>query len=662
MDRPSPRFQACEQENTRVSKGFAQPNDDVQRVRDASDIVTVIGESITLKPKGREYVCLCPFHDDRSPSMCVVPAKQIFHCFACGAGGDVFTFVQRYHSMDFREGLTYLAERSNIELTPFKPSRAEGTNGDQQDQYPAGTNKKDILLANEQAQAYFKTILSHPEHGQIARDLITKRGISDDMVERFGLGASADRWDGLLITIESQKYNPDAFTGAGLLKTRDQGGQYDALRNRLIFPICDQIGRVIAFGGRKINEEDEPKYLNSPETLVFNKSKTLYGLNHAQRAIKRKRVAVIVEGYTDVIACHQHGVEHVVATLGTALTKGHATILRRLCDTVVLLFDGDEAGQRAADRAIEVLFSETIDIKIAALAGYTDAKDPDELLREPNGAETFDRAIEGAVDLLKWRFDRLRAELAGAGAARVTQRIEEEIRTLLDLGIEKLSPMRRQLMVRQIAGAAGVSEAVVKASMRLGRRVPASIEQAPSMQEEPDQPLTARELLLGCLLSDEKLWLTMGSDERDLLMTTSFKSQSSAAVAQALHESVANGSGTGLHPVLQELAESLSEQTPHPEEEYNPQSQSFDPVGRATMLSRTVEQQSEGSKERLERMLRECIRQITLSEIQSPHHTPTDETSNDVDELDKLRAFANQQRTMRDKYGTMRGRLSSGDA
>ncbi len=632
-----------------------QPNDDVQRVRDAADIVTVIGECITLKPKGREYVCICPFHDDHSPSMCVVPAKQIFHCFVCGAGGDVFTFVQRYHSMDFREGLTYLAERGNIELTPFKPSRQSGgQEGEYQEQYPTGSTKQDILLANEQAQAYFRALLSHPEHGKIARDLIERRGMSPEIVERFGVATSADRWDGLLITIDKNNLNTEAFTDAGLLKTRDSssggGGQYDAMRNRLIFPICDQIGRVIAFGGRRINDDDDPKYLNSPETLVFNKSRTLYGLNHAQRAIKRKRVAVIVEGYTDVIACHQHGVENVVATLGTALTKGHATILRRLCDTVVLLFDGDQAGQRAADRAIEVLFSETIDIKIAALAGYTEAKDPDELLSQDGGEAIFNQAIDGAVDLLKWRFDRLRAELVGAGAARVTQRIEEEIRTLLDLGIEKLSPMRRQLMVRQIAGAAGVSEQVVKASMRLGRRVPASIEPHDTPRMERESPITPRELLLGCLLSDPKLWLAMTSDEHDLLMTTAFQSSASAMVAQALHESVENGSGTGLHQVLQELAETMAQE--------DSEESVADPVGRATLLCRTVEQQSEGSSERLTRLMRECVREVSMSD-ESGHSTAGAET--EADEIEQLRVFAKRQQTMREKYGTMRGRLSSGD-
>ena len=292
--------------------------------------------------------------------------------------------------------------------------------------------------------------------------------------------------------------------------------------------------------------------------------------------------------------------------------------------------------------AIEVLFSETIDIKIAALAGFTEAKDPDELLSQPDGVEIFNTVIDNAVDLLKWRFDRLRAELAGAGAARVTQRIEEEIRTLLDLGIEKLSPMRRQLMIRQIAGAAGVSEQVVTAS----------IEPKDTLPPESNAPLTARELLLGCLLSDPKLWLTMSSEEHDLMITSAFQSRSSAMVAQALHESVENGTGTGLHEVLRELSETLA----HTDEQ-----STADPVGRATLLCRTVEQQSEGSDERIARMMRECTQALALNQERTqPIHPPSD-GSNDTDDLDQLRAFAAKQQSMRKKYGTMRGKLSGGD-
>lgn len=610
-------------------------NDDRQRVRDASDIVQVVGEHLSLKPKGREYVGLCPFHDDRNPSMCVIPAKQIFHCFVCGTGGDVFTFVQKYHSMGFREALAFLAERANIELTPAR-SRGEGAE-------PGGVGNREILAANDMASGFFGAILRHPEHGEAARSVVARRGISDEMVERFMIGASPDRWDGLLMTAGKKGVPIEAMLGAGLIKARERGdGHYDALRNRLIFPICDQIGRVIAFGGRKIDEADEPKYLNSPETSVFKKSTTLYGINHAARAIKRERTAVVVEGYTDVIACHQAGIEHVVGTLGTALTSGHATVLRRLCDTVVLLFDGDEAGIKAADRAIEVLLRETIDIKIAALAGYTDAKDPDELLKRDGGAEVFGRVIDGAVELIKWKFDRLREELRGAGPARVAQRIEDELNRLGELGLGELEPVRRRLMIRQIAQAAGVEEGVVTDAIRTGRsrrRAPeqgAEIEAKPERGWKPD----AREYLLGCLLYDERLWHLMGGAQRELLSVQRFGSELTRVVADAMLGSAENGTGTALHAVLDELAHIGQERG----------LETVDAEQRATTLRQVVARDTEGIDERVTRLFNECIADISVRDARLYGDESGVDDSGESDAA-LLARFVERQRSMRAQHG-----------
>lgn len=613
-------------------------NDDVQRVRDASDIVAVVGEHLTLKPKGREYVCLCPFHDDSNPSMCVVPAKQIYHCFVCGSGGDVFRFVMNYHTMDFREALEHLAQRANIELTPFRPSGGGGAS----EQHHEGATKSDLIAANAGAQSFFRTILNHPEHGQAARALINRRGISDEMVERFGIGASPDRWDGLLTTINKKQLDTEPYLAAGLLKQRDNGGFYDAYRNRLTFPIRDQIGRPVAFGARRINDEDEPKYLNSSESTAFNKSSTLFGLDLATQAIKRERVAVVVEGYTDVIACHQAGIDHVVATLGTALTKGHASILRRLCDTVVLLFDGDEAGQRAADRAIEVLMSETIDIKIASLATVTDAKDPDELLKRDGGPDTFIRAIEQGVDLLAWRFDRLRAELDGAGPAAVAHRIEDEIRSLVSLGVASLSPIRRRLIVRQIAGAARVEERVVTDAMKLGRRDPrAGVQSSPDARQRPaDSP---RSLILGCLMCEPKLWNALGEHEHELIATTRFTHTLDQAVADAIHASAEDTQDTGLHAVLAELGD----QGDH----------AADAAARATSLQRAVDTRCEGDEERVALMLRECVRVLTEHDARSPGAS-----HGGTDELERLKAFQNAEIRLRKSVGNVRGSLSGSRA
>jgi len=647
---PRPRWARDNEKGRDGLSGYAIENDDRQRVRDASDIVAVVGEHLALKPKGREYVGLCPFHDDRNPSMCVIPAKQIFHCFVCGTGGDVFTFIQKYHSMGFRESLEYLAQRANIELTKF----SRGAQGGEPPQ--GGIGKREIMAANETAQSFFRAILTHPEHGEHARSIVEQRGISPEMVERFGIGASPDRWDGLLMTAQKNGLDLEAMIGAGLIKERDTEGHYDALRNRLIFPICDQIGRVIAFGGRKINEEDEPKYLNSPETPAFHKSTTLFGINLAARAIKRERTAVIVEGYTDVIACHQAGIEHVVGTLGTALTRGHATVLRRLCDTVVLLFDGDEAGTKAADRAIEVLLSETIDIRIAALAGFTDAKDPDELLKGDNGVEVFNRVIEGSVDLIKWRFDRLRDELLDAGPARVAQRIEQELARLSELGLGELAPVRRRLMIRQIAKAARVEEGVVTAAIRTGRNRQRPVDaHAPSDEHtEPHWKPSPREYLLGCLLYDANLWLVMSSDERELTRTTAFDSKQTRIVADALQQSAENGTGTGLHAVLDELA-ALGDET----------GQSLiDAEQRATMLRQIIARDTEGITERVTKLFNACVRKVARMDANALHdeqrHSDSSAEEGD-DESAMLRAFIEDERGMREKFGGSGKKTLSGE-
>lgn len=489
-------------------------NDDRERVRDASDIVRVIGEHLTLKAHGREYVGLCPFHDDHKPSMRVSPAKQIFKCFSCGAGGDVFSFVEKYHSMEFRESLEFLAERSNITLTRFQ--RAE------QNEFsdaPVSVSRADLVKANASAADFFRTILRHQEHGAKAREIIEKRGISPDMVQLFGLGASPDRFDGLLLTIQKLGEPAASFAEAGLLKTRESdGGHYDAFRNRLMFPIQDQIGRYIAFGGRKIREEDEPKYLNSSESRIFNKSGTLYGLFQASRSIQKERVAIITEGYTDTIACHQAGFTNAVATLGTALTRQHAAVLRRLCETVILLFDGDEAGQKAADRAVEVFFAEEIDVKIATLNQLTDAKDPDELLKRDGGSEILRRAIHQATELLAYRYQRIRERLQNAGSAALSRAIEEELARLVQLGLNNLPMLRRRLVIKQIASIAGVEEQIIWKSIPGGRPASASsyAEAKPVLPETNPQHRPLHDAL-GCLMCVPNLWNELSAGQHEQL-------------------------------------------------------------------------------------------------------------------------------------------------
>lgn len=556
----------------RLSPRAFAGNDDVRRVKDACDIVRIIGEHVALKPKGREFVGLCPFHADSSPSMTVVPTKQIFHCFACGTGGDVLGFIQKYLKMEFRESLEYLAERSGVTLTPRTPNRASSDNDAN-----APTSRADLLKACSFAQSFFQGILRHQEHGGEARKVLARRGVSDAMVDTFAIGAGPDRWDGLFKTIASKNLAIRPFIDAGLLKPRDDGSAYDALRHRIIFPIHDAAGRVIAFGGRRIRDEDDPKYLNSPETRLFSKSATLYALPQASRTIQTTGTAIITEGYMDAIACHQGGFANAVATLGTSLTREHATILRRLCHTVVLLFDGDQAGQRAADRAAEIFFAETIDVKIATLAGHTDAKDPDELLKREGGSEVFKRVIDQSIDLLEYRFARLRERIAGQGGAAMARAIDEELARLVDLGLSRVTPVRQRLIIKRLAQLAGVDETTVLRAVPVGRAGPQRVYESPTSADataaSPEdlaavatltrRPLDPREHLLGCVLCDGDLFTTLDAAGRDLLVHASSDLEALRTVARAIESVTERDEPTSptLANVLDELTAMAQEST-----------------------------------------------------------------------------------------------------
>ncbi|MDX9910896.1 MAG: DNA primase [Phycisphaerales bacterium] len=575
--------------------GMASGIDDRQRVREATDIVRLVGEQLALKPKGREFVGLCPFHDDHKPSMSVVPGKQIFHCFVCGSGGDVFTFAQKYFKMDFREALEYLAERAGIELTPRGAPAAAGAGA------PGAVGRKELLAAAKMAQDYFRLLLRHPQHGSAARGVIERREISAEMAERFGLGASADMWDGLLRTVQAKGLPESAFVQAGLFKRRDasnstpsagSAGVYDAFRHRLMFPICDSIGRVIAFGARKIRDEDEPKYLNSPETPLFDKSGTLYALHLASREIQKKREAIVCEGYTDVIAMHQGGFTHCVATLGTALTRRHAQALRRMCDRVVLMFDGDSAGQKAADRALEVFFGESLDVRIATLARFTDAKDPDELLKREGGAEVMSRVIEGATDLLAFRFSRLREEARGLGPAGLERLVKDEIARLAEMGLAQAPPMRRSLVIGELARLTGLSrEEIAREAAARPVRTPAAAQNVES-RVPTGAALDALASAIGCVLCEPVLWSAADAQERESMRSAA----SGSALARAVVEHIERLHGEGMEPSLSALLDTMEQE---------------DARGWGVSVASRVDALCDREASRVKEMFVQCVRELT---------------------------------------------------
>ncbi|MFG0283392.1 MAG: DNA primase [Phycisphaerales bacterium JB039] len=520
---------------------LARTSDDRDRVKDATDIVRLVGEHVTLRHKGREFVCLCPFHDDHNPSMYVVPSKQIYHCFVCGAGGDVFDFVMGYHRMEFREAMEFLADRAGVKLSQ-SPAPGAGPRPGQD------ISRRDLLSACATAQAFYRAIIARDDLGRSARDALAARGVSAEMIERFGLGASPDRADGLASVAQRKGLSVQAFAEAGLLYP-DRTPPTDVFRGRIMFPIRDQLGRAVAFGARVIGDGQGPKYLNSRETRIFHKSDALYGLPEASEAMRASRLAIVTEGYTDVIACHQAGVCNVVGVLGTALTSGHARVLRRLCDRIVLLFDGDEAGLRAADRATEVFFREPVDVLVATLSSVCDAKDPDELLKRDGGVELLHRAVADAEDLLSFRIGRLRDRLAGAGPAAVARSVEEEIQRLAELGLRDISPIRRQMIVRQIARVAGVDEATVLRAVPAGRRP------RPSADVEAKSPRVSDvRRLLGLLLAHPDLAAGLTEEEHAQIASAAGReSEEEVAIATLVTQLHIAGEAPDLEAALRRL-------------------------------------------------------------------------------------------------------------
>ena len=437
---------------------------DRERVLDAVDLVALIGEHVRLQRKGREHLGLCPFHDDRRPSMAVVTHKgtPFFKCFACGAAGNAIDFMMRYHRLEFPEALRQLAERAGLSLSP----RRGGDRGENTDR------RADLIRANEIAARAFRRLIADETDGVGARKMLDRRGVSEEMRERFGLGAAPPAWDRLATGLEAwsgagggdeARLPMAVFEEAGLVQRSRRGEWIDRFRNRLVFPIRNEMGRTIAFGARQLDPEDQPKYLNSPESAVFDKSSTLYGLDVAKQAIIRLKSAVVVEGYLDVIACHAAGFEHVVATLGTALTAGHARRLRHKAEEVVLLFDGDVAGERAADRAIEVFFGGTLDVRIGTLPG---GLDPDDLLKTPDGKAAFARAIEDAVDALDHLLRRFVSSWSGTSGLSGRQRLLEDLLgRLARLGFHRMSPLRRSLVLDRLAGATGIGTSELLSAM-----------------------------------------------------------------------------------------------------------------------------------------------------------------------------------------------------
>ncbi len=430
-------------------------SDDVEQVRNATDLVALISEHVRLEPKGREHVGLCPFHDDSRPSMSVVTHRStaFYKCFACGASGDCFTFLQKHLNWSFPEALQHLAERAGITLS------SRGGDRDQVDRERAQARRTWLRKAFDQADAWFRATLES-KAGDQARDCIAHRDISDAMVKRFGLGAAPEGWQNLHDALVGADMPAEVLLAAGLLKQKDATQSercYDAFRNRLMFPIHDDAGQTVAFGGRDLGD-DGPKYLNSAEHDLFKKGRLLYGMHLARPAMRQRGRGIVAEGYTDVIACHAAGFEETVGTLGTAFTDDHARMLLRQVSEVVLLFDGDEAGRRAADRAVGIAMRHVLDVRICVLP---EGQDPDDMLRSPEGTSQFGEALDAAMDALDWCLQRSGIAETSPGSAARQQRLQRLLDDLAAAGLDRTDALRRDMLVTRIAELAGVQTTTV---------------------------------------------------------------------------------------------------------------------------------------------------------------------------------------------------------
>jgi DNA primase len=439
-------------------------DDIIAAVRDAADIVDVVGDYVRLKKRSSNFVGLCPFHAEKTPSFNVNPRLGIYKCFGCGEGGDVFAFVSRMETVSFPEAVRSLAERLGIPIPEEGADPAEDS------------ERESIHHALQFAARFFHEQLTHPDSGEVARAYLAGREVAPEMVRHFGIGYAPDAWDGLLTEATQAGLDVTFLEKAGLvLPRRDGSGYYDRYRHRLIFPIFSHVGKVLGFGGRILEKaDDQPKYINSPETLVYHKSRVLYGLYQAKRDIRGKEEAILVEGYTDVVALHQAGVRHVVASSGTALTTEQVQLLARYAKRVLLLYDADAAGQKATVRGIQLLLAAGLAPFIVRLP---DGEDPDSYVRV-NGAEAFVEFVRRErLDFVAYLHGRARQ--SGALDAPDTRAAAQKAIMRIVGAIP--DPLVREAYVQEAASIMDMPESMLRQAMAGRRR------EAPRNRDSADE-------------------------------------------------------------------------------------------------------------------------------------------------------------------------------
>ena len=512
----------------------------IEEVRQANDIIDVISQYIHLKRSGRNYFGLCPFHNEKSPSFSVSPDKQIFHCFGCGVGGNVFTFLMKIEGVNFIEALQMLAERAQIQL----PALSNNVDSIKEEL------KEKIYQINEFTANYYHQKLYLPE-SKIAQEYIKKRKLSNETLKSFRIGFSG-KFDELYKELIKQGFKEREILESGLVNKNEQGKFIDRYRNRLMFPICDARGKVIAFGGRVL-DDSKPKYINSPENVVYSKGRHLFGLNVAKKSDTKK--LLIVEGYMDVISLHQRGITNVVAPLGTALTQQQGWLLRKNTEQIILSFDSDGAGQTAINRSIEILQNMGCDIRVLQMEG---AKDPDEYIIKYGNAR-FQALIDKALSIVEFKVKQLRKNLDLENTVDKIKFLNEIAKLIAKID----NSMEREVYIDKIARTYNVSKEAIYAEVNKlsyadnkGQKI---LEQAKapkihlkSVEKEVPEAIEKREnTILSIVLRGD---LSIFQIIKQNILPEDFKSKLNKKIAQKVYEELEKGN-SNINAIIDDLSE-----------------------------------------------------------------------------------------------------------
>ncbi|MFV1974121.1 MAG: DNA primase [Candidatus Scalindua sp.] len=415
------------------------PPEKISEIQRSINIIDIVSDFIALKQTGKNFLGLCPFHHEKTPSFTVNEEKQIYKCFGCGEGGTVFNFLMKQESLTFPEAISVLAEKANIRIDVFdKKKEYQGTNI--------------LFKVNEQATRFFVDMLLKTSEGKLPRDYVSSRSISDNSIRKFRLGYAPNRWDSIVNKSKEWGADTQLLERAGLI-LKKQDKCYDRFRNRLMFPIFDSQNRPVGFGARAL-DNSLPKYLNSPETPIFSKSKTLYGINWAKESMRKNRKVLIMEGYTDVIIAHQNGIDWSIAVLGTALTREHVRLLRRYCDKAILVFDADTAGQKSSERNLDIFIEEDFDVNIVLLPeGY----DPYDFIIK-KGKLRFLEQVEKAYDFFSFKVKLSERKWDMSSVSGRTSAIDDILSTAMKIP----DILKRDLTIKRVAEEMSIDEQLIR--------------------------------------------------------------------------------------------------------------------------------------------------------------------------------------------------------